>query len=325
MAFKGTLKEFDVPDILQLLSLQKKTGVLTFTRKGGFITLLFEGGQITGVDAFPKKLEQRYGNVLVKQGVISRENLDKALTVQKRTNQKVGEILKGMGIIDEVAISEALRTQAIEIVLSLFKWRQAEYNFKVLKNIDSDLKTIEPIPTDNIIMEGVQMLDEWPKMKEKISNEMIIFEPVEIDQKDIKIIDEFSEERSEAGKICLSPSEAKLIGLINGKNTVKHMVESGIFTEYKVYKCLYSLIGKKIIIKKKISKESEDDIINLEEYIISNELNHKKITALSLVLIIFLIMVYIFSFSKPIGKVDVFKKVQIFKKLLSGIDKTSSK
>ena len=59
MAFKGTLKEFKVPDILQLFSLQGKTGILTFTKDEGFITLIFEHGLIVGVDSFPKKLEMR--------------------------------------------------------------------------------------------------------------------------------------------------------------------------------------------------------------------------------------------------------------------------
>jgi len=63
MAFKGTLKEFKVPDILQLISLQGKTGILTFTSVDRFVTLIFEDGLIVGVDAFPKKLEMRVGSV----------------------------------------------------------------------------------------------------------------------------------------------------------------------------------------------------------------------------------------------------------------------
>ncbi|MEN8155115.1 MAG: DUF4388 domain-containing protein [Acidobacteriota bacterium] len=177
MAFKGTLRDFKVPDILQLISYQKKSGILTFTSNDGFITLIFEKGLIVGVDSFPKKLELRSGNVLVKQDLISEEMLERALSIQKRTNQKVGEILLSMGLIGENTIAEALQTQATEIILSLFKWKKGEYNFKVMDFIDKSLKTIDPLPTDNIIMEGVQMLDEWPLIVEQIPDENIIFEP----------------------------------------------------------------------------------------------------------------------------------------------------
>ena len=177
MAFKGTLKEFKVPDILQLISLQKKTGILTFTSSDRFVTLIFEDGLIVGVDAFPKKLEMRVGNVFVKQDFISEEMLQRALSIQKRTNQKIGEILLSMGLIDKVAVQKALKTQAVQIVLSLFKWKKGEYNFKIMTRLDDSIKIIEPIPTDNIVMEGVQMLDEWPLIKKSIPNENMVFEP----------------------------------------------------------------------------------------------------------------------------------------------------
>ena len=92
MAFKGTLRDFKVPDILQLISYQRKSGLLTFTNDNAFITLVFEKGFIVGVDSFPKKIELRSGSVLVKQDLISEEMLERALSIQKRTNQKIGEI-----------------------------------------------------------------------------------------------------------------------------------------------------------------------------------------------------------------------------------------
>jgi hypothetical protein len=191
MAFKGTLREFKVPDILQLLSLQKKTGILTFNSLEGFITLIFEEGCIVGIDAFPKKLEMRVGNVCVKQEIISEEMLQRALAIQKRTNQKVGEILIGMGLIDEKIIPEILKIQAIQIVLSLFNWKKGEYNFKILNYINKDLRLFNPIAVDNLIMEGVQMLDEWPLIKKVIPNEDIVFEPVFLGSKKIELVSEF--------------------------------------------------------------------------------------------------------------------------------------
>jgi hypothetical protein len=250
MAFKGTLKEFKVPDILQLISLQKKTGILTFTSSDGFITLIFENGLITGVDAFPKKLETRVGHVLVKQDLISEEMLQRALVIQKRTNQKIGEILMSMGLIGENTVIDALKNQAVEVILSLFKWKKGEYNFKIMDSLYDSLRTIEPIPTDNLIMEGVQMLDEWPLIKELIPDDQLVFEPAPIRTKDIEIIKEEGDESSSDDKISISETEANILKYINGKNSVKDLVEQGVFTEYKVYKSLYNLIRKQIIRRK---------------------------------------------------------------------------
>lgn len=299
MAFKGTLKEFKVPDILQLFSIQQKTGILTFTSSDGFVTLIFEDGMISGVDAFPKKMGMRVGRVLVKQDLISEEMLQRALAIQKRTNQRIGEVLSGMGVIGEEHIAEALRNQAIQIVLSLFKWKKGEYNFKVMDFIDDSLKSISPMPTDNLIMEGVQMLDEWPMIKEQIPSDAIIFEPLPLDSKRIELIGEDKDEGHKSGVIYLLPSEADLLKYINGQNTVHDLVEMGVFTEYKVYKSLYNLL-KKSVIKRKRKAEVDDKIDEkiLEEMRL---LTLTRMRRVGQVLLILLLLIFAIGFFKPLN------------------------
>ncbi len=300
MAFKGTLKEFKVPDILQLVSLQKKTGILTFTSPEGFITLIIEDGMIVGVDAFPRKIETRVGNVLVKQDLISKEMLDRALDIQKKRGKKVGEVLVEMKIIEEDTVGKALKNQATEIILSLFKWKSGEYNFKVMDFIDSGMKSLKPIQTDGLIMEGVQMLDEWPLIIELVPNDQMVFEPTKIETKDIEIIDETMDEMPSTDKVFLSETEVSLLKYINGKNKVSDIVELGVFTKYKVYKSLYSLIQKKII------RNMERSIIDDFEKQKSKELlyerikkSRRKINYIFCILIIFLLLMFIISFSSP--------------------------
>jgi hypothetical protein len=319
MAFKGTLKEFKVPDILQLISLQKKTGILTFTSNEGFITLIFELGLIVGVDSFPKKLEMRVGNVLVKQDYISEEMLQRALTIQKRTNQKIGEILMGMGLIGKDTINESLITQAVQIVLSLFKWKKGEYNFKIIDNLDRTMKIIPPIPTDNLIMEGVQMLDEWPLIKKVISEESLIFEPIPIDTNEIEIVDEYEDESDikKNDKIYLSEIEANLLKYVNGKNTVSDLVELGIFTEYKVYKSLYNLVNKSIIQVKSVTKteERKEERITESFQIDSTSSINKLFNILIAVMIIILILTF-FKPLNPFRNENILNKTQLFKEIV---------
>ncbi len=298
MGFKGTLKEFKVPDILQLLSLQQKSGILTFTAKDGFITLIFEKGFIVGVDAFPKKLGIRVGHVLVKQDFISDEMLQRALSIQKRTNQRIGEILQGMGLINQGIIDQALKTQTVEIVLSLFKWKKGEYNFKIMDVLEDSMRIIDPIPTDNLIMEGVQMLDEWPLIKKMIPHEDIVFYPKPIDPKDVVLIDEYDEFTPKGNKIYLSEQETNLLKHVNGQNRVRDIVELGLFTEYKVYKNLFNLL-KKDVIEARTGISSED--ASPEDYLLEEKQSQSEnlfSKAMSLVLIILFIMLFI-TFKSP--------------------------
>ncbi len=300
MAFKGTLKEFKVPDILQLISLQKKTGILTFTSNEGFITLIFLHGMIVGVDSFPKKLEMRVGNVLVKQDCISEEMLQRALDIQKRTNQKIGEILIGMGLVGKDTIHSSLKTQAVQIALSLFKWKKGEYNFKIMDNLEEGMKIIDPIPTDNLIMEGVQMLDEWPQIKELIPEETMIFEPIPVDAHNVEIVSEYEEiPEVDDGKTYLTETETNLLKYVNGVNTVQDLVEMGVFTEYKVYKGLYSLIRKSII-KTKEKVGPRDHIEEEAIEIMQMQVEQRKGFIFKLCLLI-LALIFFVSFFRPIN------------------------
>jgi hypothetical protein len=300
MAFKGTLKEFKVPDILQLISLQKKTGILTFNSADGFITLIFEEGFIVGIDAFPKKLEMRVGNVFVKQGLISEEMLQRALAIQKRTGQKIGEILTGMGLIDEQTIPEALKTQATQIVLSLFNWKKGEYNFKVLENIDEPLKSLQPISVDNLIMEGVQMLDEWPLIKRIIPSDDLIFEPVLLGTKKIKVVSEYDDDADSHGTehtIHVSETEVNLLKYVNGANTVKDIVEMGLFTEYRIYKTLFNLVNKGLIRKKE--KAAGGDTVARELENVSIQENVRRIQIAFRVLLAALLLLFALNLFHP--------------------------
>jgi hypothetical protein len=319
MDFKGTLREFKVPDILQLLSLQKKTGILTFNSIEGFITLIFEDGCIVGVDAFPKKLEMRVGNVCVKQEIISEEMLQRALAIQKRTNQKVGEILIGMGLIDEKIIPEMLKIQAIQIVLSLFNWKKGEYNFKILNYINKDLRLLNPIAVDTLIMEGVQMLDEWPLIKKVIPNEDIVFEPVFLGSKKIELVSEYDDDRSskDNNTIYLSEIELNLLKYINGKNKVKDLVEMGLFTEYKIYKKLYNLFNKGLMIKK---EKTEIQEIQEKKFFadldFSNDSKLRRLFNFFLITLAVSLLLTFFTPLRPIQKNNLLLKTQSFQKTL---------
>ena len=68
MALEGTIKDFGLPDIFQLIGLQRKTGILTLASATEKVTVTFDGGQVVLADSSGARLEERLGVVLVKQG-----------------------------------------------------------------------------------------------------------------------------------------------------------------------------------------------------------------------------------------------------------------
>src|SRR5215472_6464195 len=77
MAIKGSLKEASLPDVLQLLAMGKKTGCLSVTHRSNFGYIFFEKGRICYASIVNRR--DRLGDILVKNSVISQQELESAI------------------------------------------------------------------------------------------------------------------------------------------------------------------------------------------------------------------------------------------------------
>src|SRR5574341_2630645 len=92
MAIKGSLKEASLPDVLQLLALGQKTGCLSIADRSNFGYIYFDKGRISYASIVNRR--DRLGDILVKHGKITQEQLDQAIEQQARQRDKrLGELL----------------------------------------------------------------------------------------------------------------------------------------------------------------------------------------------------------------------------------------
>ncbi len=263
MALEGTLEDFSLADIFQLIGIQRKTGVLTLRRSDETIIVKFYGGQVIGADSSPKKLEDRLGKVLVKTGLITSDQLKEALNIQQKTLQKIGFILLDQNYLSREQLKEALQIQIVQMVFRLFRWHNGEYYFDQKAHVDPNSDdSIPPMSTESILMEGIQMLDEWPIIEKRITNFSMGFRPtVELSDLDLgeltgeteldtifdKIQDSSPDGSNGNDKIRLSREEAEVFQFLDGKSSVNDIIESSKLGEFHTCKALYELLERKLI------------------------------------------------------------------------------
>ncbi|HET7452598.1 MAG TPA: DUF4388 domain-containing protein, partial [Thermoanaerobaculia bacterium] len=68
MALRGTLRDFSLGEILQLISFQRKTGVLTVEGEEDTVSVSFLDGKVVAADSLKRRFENRLGNLLVRAG-----------------------------------------------------------------------------------------------------------------------------------------------------------------------------------------------------------------------------------------------------------------
>jgi len=260
MALEGTIKDFGLPDIFQLIGLQRKTGLLTLKSDKESVTVTFENGMVVMADADSKRLEDRLGNVLVKQGKLPPEDLEEALQTQKATLQRLGHILITANYITPKDLKDALQVQVSQIVFKLFRWRDGEYHFAPTDSVDYDRDNFNPMSADFILMEGIRMVDEWPIIEKKIPSMDIVFRTV-VDASMIEVggAGEEGEEAltglaepkrmaaSSTSKIRLTHDEERIYRKIDGARTVQAIIDGTGMTEFEVCRILFDLLNRNII------------------------------------------------------------------------------
>ncbi len=70
MALEGSLTDFGLADILQLIYFQKKTGNLTLTGRMDRFRLQFVDGNIVSAESQKRLEEGRLGRILFKKGLL---------------------------------------------------------------------------------------------------------------------------------------------------------------------------------------------------------------------------------------------------------------
>lgn len=174
MSLRGTLGDFGISDIFQLIGHQAKTGVLLLKDREVEVRIFFVDGHVVKAEQSSRDKADLLGNIMVRAGVLKQAQLDDALSMQQRTMRRLGDILVESGAVDRVTLKEFARLQTTETIYRLFAWKAGTYEF-MAQSVDYDEQSHEPIRSENILMEGFRMVDEWPAVRRIVSSSQVAF------------------------------------------------------------------------------------------------------------------------------------------------------
>ena len=271
MALQGSIKDFALPDIFQLIGLQKKTGILTLVNGEDTVTLKFLAGEVVGADSPLRTLEDRLGEVLVRTGKITQEQLREALKAQASTLQRLGHILVNAAWISEEELVEALTVQSNQIIFRLFRWPKGDYSFDAVEDLEYDQRHFSPISSETILMEGARMIDEWPIIERRIKSpemvlrktqaaadlDMTVDESANLFDDDLdfdlgfdvdqKAAEPEDPEPQRPDEIQLSPEEQQILNLVEGKRSVGEICDLLSQGEFDTYRLLADLVTRHLV------------------------------------------------------------------------------
>lgn len=160
-ALRGSLEHQTLPELLRPLLRARQTGVLRFARRKIAKTLyLSEGRLIFATSTDP---DDRLGEMLLRKGIITYRTLEESVRAIQ-AGKRQGTILVENGAIRSRDLVEGVTEQVQEIIYSLFRWEDGEYEF-----VPGDLPSREVIvlrmSTADLLMEGIRRVPSWSRIR----------------------------------------------------------------------------------------------------------------------------------------------------------------
>jgi hypothetical protein len=252
MALQGSLRDFSIADILQLISLQKKTGLLTLKSPDDTVNLGFSDGALVSAESSAKRIDTRLGTVLVKTRRLSADALSKALEIQGQTLQRLGFILLKNGFCSAEDLRAGLDIQIRKIAYAVFRWTDGDYIFDQQDRIDYDHEFVGPIGVEGLLMEGARMTDEWPVIEKVVRSPELVTAGFRVpargaggrSPRTIRSARRCSRSTKTANAIHISAPEWAIYEFVDGRRRVGDIIERTFLSEFEGAKAFYDLVSR---------------------------------------------------------------------------------
>jgi tetratricopeptide (TPR) repeat protein len=220
MGIVGNLRTMQLEELLQWLSQSKKNGTLEIVHGKTEKKVFFKDGLI--LSSASNKPEEYLGHFLVSHGLITEDQLHRAISMQEQTKTLLGKILVSHKAIEEKDLHRMLRLKAEESIYDIFSWSEGDFRF--LDDILPDGAMV-PMRLDvtAIVMEGVQRVDEWRRIRSAIPHEQLI--PVAVG--------------NFATMTDLGPGERRILSLVDDERTIEEIRVQTHSTEFQASKILF--------------------------------------------------------------------------------------
>lgn len=245
MPIEGPLKELGIQDVLQMLDLAQKTGVLTVRsqRMMDEAVVHMLDGEL--VFASRRRSMRLLGQQLLRDGTLSEQELERALDLQQRDpKQRLGAILVEMGSVDRSELDRQLRFQIEETIYDLLSWDEGYFHFE-----ETDETPAGPVSVrvDSLLMEGARRIDEWTRLESRVpsSDAVPVLDSVE----------------GEGGLIDLRPEEWEVLAEVDGERDLRIIASNLGRSAFDVAKIVYGLVTTNVVSVRERPLNTKDEAL----------------------------------------------------------------
>jgi len=227
MALKGNLRDFSTTQLLNLINLARKTGLLVIEGKTGSTQVYFREGKLIFATAGGQ--DGRLASMLVRAGKLTDAQ---ALKINEqpeaRSDKDLGTLLIQSGHLTQNDIVASVKAYVLDVVYRLFSWVDGTFRFEPSQLPPND-RIVVKVDLENVIMEGSRRIKEIERLKDELP--------------DLDVALRFTD-RPDARlrNINLSVEEWRVVSFINPKNTMRQIAQANNMSEFQIRKIIYGML-----------------------------------------------------------------------------------
>ena len=231
MALQGNLDDFSLPEILQLIAVQQKSGVLKLTSGDDVVVIFFEGGKVVSTRDRRRNAKDPLKPFLVKTGRVTEAQMRQVETIEAESRRELTDILLSGNYLTSEQLSHALEEQIQDTLHQLLTWKTGAYHFS------GDGRTVPKfgvnvrLNTEGLLMESMRRIDEFVRYKEVLTSPAMVLRPkaLAVPPKE------------------MTPAEQRVLPLVDGLRPLRDIAAQSKLVEFEVYEALHHLLDLGVI------------------------------------------------------------------------------
>jgi hypothetical protein len=229
MALEGNAKDFGLSEILQLIAIQKKSGLLQVSGEQN-MAVFFKDGMIISTRDRRSLAHDPLKDYLLRYGFIDHRAMRTLQRIQAETKLDLTDILISEKYFTSDELSVIFKEQIQESIQEMLTWPKSFYKFISGANVLQGVSALASIKVEGVLMESMRRIDEMPELRRIFTAEQTILKRLDRDP--------FPD---------LDRNEAAVHALLEYETSLGELITHARMARYCVYEACKNLLEKGLL------------------------------------------------------------------------------
>jgi hypothetical protein len=230
MSLEGNLSSFGLSEILQLIAVQQKSGMLSISRQSSSMKLFFREGKIISTRDRRRSGGDPLKDYLARYGILTLDELARLTELSTQSKLDITDVIVSERALGEAELKTHCRNHIQEAVHDVLTWEQCSYKFIAGMEVTNGVKPLAEVAVEGLLMESMRRIDEFPLiLKELCDGRMTV------------------KKRAGAAAKDLTASEKTVLSMLTGGRSIDYLVANARLPRFDTYEAIKSLKEKNLI------------------------------------------------------------------------------